>query len=157
MRIGLLSDTHIPEVADKLPAQLKDIFRDVDLTLHAGDIYVVSVLDELERLAPVLAAEGDDDYPEVINDKRVQKRHVLTFEGNTIWLIHEKPRDWQEQENPPDVIVFGHTHKDSVENIGDVLLVNPGSLTFPNYRHRLGTVAILTVSSGRPEVHHVQL
>ncbi len=61
MLIGLTSDTHIPDHAKELPSQLKEAFRGFDLILHAGDIYVVSVLGELERLAPVLAAEGDDD------------------------------------------------------------------------------------------------
>ncbi len=157
MRIGLLSDTHIPEAATELPAQIKEIFRDVDLIMHAGDIYIVSVLDELERLAPVLAAKGDDDYLEVINDRRVEKKHILTVEGTTIWLVHEKPWAWDQDEKPPDVIVFGHTHRDTVENNEGTLLVNPGSLTFPNYRHRLGTVAILTVNSGKTEVSIVQL
>ena len=61
MRIGLISDTHIPDHADELPEQLKDAFRGVELILHAGDIYTIPVLDELEIIAPVLAAEGDDD------------------------------------------------------------------------------------------------
>jgi len=62
IRIGLVSDTHIPKSTHVLPPQVKEAFKDVDLIFHAGDIYVVSVLDELEHLAPVLAAEGDDDY-----------------------------------------------------------------------------------------------
>jgi len=157
MYIGLLSDTHIPTVAVELPAQIKESFRNVDLILHAGDIYNVSVLDELERLAPVLAAEGDDDYIEVIKDKRVKKKHVLTVESIIIWLMHEKPQSWGQDGKPPDVIVFGHTHRDTVESNGGVLLVNPGSPTFPNYKYRLGSVALLTIDSGKAEVSIVQL
>ncbi len=157
VRIGLLSDTHIPEAASELPPQIRKVFRDVDLILHAGDIYTVSVLDELERLAPVIAAEGDDDYHEVINDKRVEKKHILTVEGTIIWLMHERPMFWHQHDRPPDVIVFGHTHRDRVENNEGTLLVNPGSPTFPNYRHKLGTVALLTVNSGKTEVSIEQL
>ena len=51
MRIGLVSDTHIPEVAPAIPGQIAQAFRVVDLILHAGDIYVSSVLDELEYIA----------------------------------------------------------------------------------------------------------
>ena len=50
MRIGLISDTHIPENAEILPAQVREAFRNVDLILHAGDIYVVSVLDEVAAI-----------------------------------------------------------------------------------------------------------
>ncbi len=56
MRIGLLSDTHIPEVAGALPYQIAKAFKGADLILHAGDIYTTSVLDNLEHIAPVLAA-----------------------------------------------------------------------------------------------------
>ena len=163
VRIGLIADTHIPEAATELPAQIREIFRDVDLILHAGDVYITSVLDELERIAPVLAAEGDDDYIEVMRDKRVKRKQILNIEGVTIWLIHDKwlmhknPDSWHQDENPPNVIIFGHTHKATVENNGGVLLVNPGSATFPRYRHRLGTVGLLTVTSGKPEVSIVQL
>ncbi len=187
MLIGLISDTHIPMAAKALPPQIKDAFRNVDLILHAGDILCVSVLDELESLAPVLAAEGDDELLEVVNDKRVKWQHTLTAEGITIWVSHEKiwPWDihkrrveweqtltaegaarwlsykgewpWDEHQKPPDVFVFGHTHWASVENDGNVLLVSPGSPTFPRYKYELGTVGLLTVSSGKVKAEIVQL
>ena len=168
MLIGLISDTHIPEVTHNIPTQVKEIFKDVDLILHAGDVYIPSVLHELEHLAPVLAAKGDDDYPDTMNDKRVKENQVLTVEGVTIWLKHIlwwwpnepkkeiDPADPQ-YEKPPDVLVHGHTHRATIENRGGTLLINPGSATFPYYRHELGTVALLTVSSGKAEAQIIQL
>ncbi len=50
MLIGLIADTHIPRDAKALPPQVKDAFRSVDIILHAGDIYVSKVLDELEKI-----------------------------------------------------------------------------------------------------------
>lgn len=157
MRIGLISDTHIPDHAKALPTQIKEAFHNVDLILHAGDIYVVSVLDELECLAPILAAIGDDDYSEVYKDKRAKEKHIITVEGVTIWLTHVKPWSWPQHEKVPDVVVFGHTHRTTNEKQGDTLMVNPGSPTFPNYRHELGTVALLAVNSGKAEVDIVPL
>lgn len=158
MRIGLISDTHIPDHAKELPEQLQDVFRGVDLILHAGDIYDASVLDELECLAPVLAAEGDDDPFPTRNDRRVKGKHILNVEGVTIWLVHDIPWSWsQNSDEVPDVIVFGHTHSASMQTKGDVLLVNPGSPTFPHYEVKLGTVALLSVSSGKVEANIVQL
>ncbi len=130
MLIGLISDTHIPDHVKELPAQLKEAFRGVDLILHAGDIYIISVLDELERLAPVLAALGDDDLRSMTSDRRVESRHILNLDGVTIWLIHEiiwfpPPFDPKAR---PDVIVLGHTHQASLENHEDILRVNPGSV-----------------------------
>ena len=159
MRIGLISDTHIPDHAKELPDQLKEVFRGVDLILHAGDIYITSVLDELERLAPVLAAEGDDDPYYTTSDRRVKRKHILSIEGVTIWLIHERPWPWTpDSKEAPDVIIFGHTHNSMLGSLNeDILLVNPGSPTFPRYKQELGTVALLTINSGKAEANIVQL
>ena len=91
MRIGLVSDTHIWQAEEALPPELIETFRGVDLILHAGDIFSLHVLDELERIAPVLAARGDDDYAYSTKDKRVKDLHILKLEGLTLWLVHEKP------------------------------------------------------------------
>jgi len=172
-RIGLLSDTHIPVDAKVLPGQIKEIFRGVDLILHAGDVYIVSVLDELERIAPVLVARGDDDDSDLTNDRRVRDDHTFTVEGVTISLVHSGPGygPWLAFPYPKEdpglaspryqkvsgILVFGHTHMAKVENRGDFLLVNPGSPTFPHYVHRLGTVALLSVNSGEVEARIIQL
>lgn len=138
MRIGLLSDTHIPEVAQAVPLEVLQAFRGVDLILHAGDIYIPRVLDELQDIAPVLAAEGDDDYGDTLRDERVKRKHVLKLKGHTLWLIHErcyfntftsqqstKPA-LQDKDDGPDIVVFGHEHRVIVQHSGDVLYVNTG-------------------------------
>ncbi len=175
MLIGLLSDTHIAWPEQTLPEQIKDTFRGVDLILHAGDIWIPWVLDELESVAPVVAARGDDDLDtDIGDDSRIAKRQVISVEGLTIWGVHIKPRysllnpggqpysslfnrQAPEPEDPPDVVVFGHTHFAEIENYKGVLLVNPGSPTLPNYIPKLGTVGLLTVKSGQAEARLVQL
>jgi putative phosphoesterase len=168
MLIGLLSDTHIRVPGtrsnlgqlwgDTLPLQISEAFRGVDLILHAGDIYTLPVLEELEKVAPVLAAEGDDDPFEIVNDKRVKSKHILNIEGITIGLAHQfEAWDLGKQEDLPDVIVFGHLHKPSLERRNGVLWVNPGSPTFPNYRYELGTIALLTVNNGKAEAQIIKL
>ena len=164
MLIGLISDTHIPEIAKKLPTQVKDAFKGVDLILHAGDIFVDSVLEELAIIAPVLAARGDDDYP--IRDKRMDEVQNLTLDGLNIYVIHSSQyfaRDLIQHpekhnlEKAPDVVVFGHTHRDIVQTVDKSLLVNPGSATFPYYQLRPGTVALLTIKAGKAEARIVPL
>jgi len=169
MRIGLLSDTHIPEAEEVLPPEVMEAFRGVDLILHAGDIYLPSVLDDLERIAPVLAASGDDDFGDTLTDERVRERHVLEFEGRTLWLVHMRPYylmspQWQSRislrqdtDGIPSIVVFGHEHKANVWHDGGVLFINSGSPTFHNYLRGLGSVAILDINSGEADVRIVQL
>jgi putative phosphoesterase len=181
MRIGLISDTHIPYDARALPPQLKQVFGGVDLILHAGDIYLPSVLDELEKIAPVLAARGDDDKAMV--NGRVKEKHVLNLEGFSLWLIHVFPyftcslhpllyylssaclgqelgeafREIVECEDVPDILVFGDTHRALLHRVQGSLFINPGSATFPGYNRVPGTVAVLTICPGKAEADIIQL
>ncbi len=174
MRIGLISDTHIPTVAETLPVGVFEAFRGVDLIMHAGDIYAVSVLDDLENLAPVIAARGDDDYAATITDKRVKEKHSLELEGKTVWLMHEKPFApmtpsflpswWQSRVDPeqnklgkPDIIVFGHEHRTFMQRVDEVLFVSPGSPTFLNYERGPGTLGILELNESPPVFQIIKL
>ena len=159
MLVGLLSDTHIAFPSQPLPPQVLEAFQGVDLILHMGDVWIPSVLDTLESVAPVLAARGDDDMDEDFGeDSRMKRTQVLEIEGITLWATHIKPRYGlivpQEQSNtysalfsqkpvadpvdPPDVVAFGHTHFAEIEEYKGVLLVNPGSPTMPSYIPKLG-------------------
>jgi putative phosphoesterase len=164
MLIGLIADTHIPDHAKELPAQLKEVFKGVDRIFHAGDIYSLSVLNELEAISPVLAARGDDDMSNTASDNRVKSKHVMGIDGVTVWLMHERPKkmprvskeiSWLD--DPPDVIVYGHTHQSLIEEYEGVLYVNPGSPTFPGYKLEPGTVGLLSIDNGKVEAEIVQL
>jgi len=171
--IGLLSDTHIAFPDETIPHQIKDAFRGVDLILHAGDIWIPSVLDELGSVAQVMSAWGDDDMEaDLGGDSRMMTGTSLSLDGITLWLMHVKPRygllnprektyspgsNNEDPPEPPDVVVFGHTHYATIERYQGILLVNPGSATVPNYVPKLGTVALLTIDSGEVDARLVQL
>lgn len=167
MRIGLISDTHIPEACEHLPARVFEVFRGIDLVMHAGDVYVNRVLDELAEIAPVIAAvgngdEGLDGHKHRLDpDDRVREAHLVEFEGVRIGLVHAIPTpDETSQEvferamerhfgGAVDVIVQGHSHVEGVVRYGATLVVNPGSATLPrNLVDIPGTVAILEVANG---------
>ena len=167
MRIGLISDTHIPEACEHLPARVFEVFRGIDLVMHAGDVYVNRVLDELAQIAPVIAALGNGDegldghQHRLTADDRVREAHLLELEGVRIGLVHAIPTpDETSQEvferamhrhfgGPVDVVVQGHSHIEGVVRFGATLVVNPGSATLPrNLTDIPGTVAILEVADG---------
>lgn len=158
MRIGLLSDTHVPE-APVLWSEIFDAFKGVDLILHAGDIMIPRVLDELEVIAPVLAAQGNHDL-HITTDRRVHPLHVLELEGHRVALLHffeplSAGRPWLERSLLnglwPDVVVYGDSHFERIDLVDGALCVNPGSATLPrNMSPRLGHIGILTLTRGKP-------
>ncbi|MFH0768258.1 MAG: metallophosphoesterase family protein [Chloroflexota bacterium] len=166
MRIGLIADTHIPRDAKMLPPHVKVAFNGVDLILHAGDIYVSDVLDELEAIAPVIAALGNGDR-ELPRDHRVEDSHTLNIDGLKVGLTHAFDlnvplrtfENAMEREfgGTVDVVVSGDTHIAVVERYKGVLLVNPGSPTLPNGLFELGTVGMLEIAEGKVSARIVRL
>jgi uncharacterized protein len=167
MRIGLISDTHIPEACDHLPTPVFAAFAGVDLVMHAGDVYVNRVLDELAQIAPVIAALGNGDEGldghrfKLDPDERVRVAHLLEVEGVRVGLAHALPTP-EETSNEVferamqrhfggivDVLVMGHSHLEGITRFGSTLVVNPGSATLPrNLVDVPGTVAILEIAVG---------
>jgi putative phosphoesterase len=181
VRIGLISDTHIPVARDRLWPQIYEAFQGVDLIMHAGDLLTTEVIDWLEDVAPVMAVQGNGDYhgwersiaPE---DPRLSEAKMLTVDLRhgrklQVGLIH----DLQLPEVPPlrtldgqmrhyfgrrvNIIVRGSTHRAEIVSVKGVLIVNPGSPTFPDHQStRLGTVGFLDVDeSGRVSPEILQL
>ncbi len=176
MRIGLISDTHLPEARASLWPQISTAFDGVDLIFHAGDIHEFFVLDELERIAPVYAARGNGEdgsggRPVQPQDARVQYAWLLPIQGLKVGLTHyvpvpERPPDftlarWIERFFPderPDIIVSGDTHIERIATIDGVLCVNPGSPTYPhNYDTQLGTIGMLDINDGQAHAQILQL
>jgi len=90
LRIGLISDTHVPTTMEYPPSQILQAFDSVDMILHAGNIHVSGVLDWLEQAAPVKASGStDSDHPErhqnfsmeCAEDPRVAPLQILELEG----------------------------------------------------------------------------
>lgn len=172
MLIGLISDTHLARPEEKLPFQIETAFKGVELILHAGDIWVPSALDQLESIAPVMAAWGDDDMESDLgNDTRMLDERTVNIDGVTLWLMHEKPafgtivprenrifsRNMEPEREIPNVVIYGHTHKALIENHKGVLVINPGSPTWPNNFPSLGTVGLLSIDSGKMDARIIQL
>jgi putative phosphoesterase len=134
--VGLISDTHVPVRAEKIPTRVFKVFEEVDFIVHAGDLVKLWVVDELEQLAPVLVVYGNMDGPEVrgklprLNSFRIFDWRIgVTHDPRALFGIG-KMRELAAK-NDFDVLVYGHTHSASVKWDGDVLFVNPGSPTNP--------------------------
>ena len=120
MLVGIISDTHglmRPEAITAL--------HGCGLIIHAGDVGKPEVIDRLSAIAPVFAVRGNVDtqpwaakLPEtVIVEVGELKFHVL--------------HDIAEIAIDPAAagfaaVVFGHSHKPSIETRNGVLYINPG-------------------------------
>ncbi|MFW6264674.1 MAG: metallophosphoesterase family protein [Bacillota bacterium] len=133
MKIGVISDTHIPTKRKKIPEIVFDLFQDVDLIIHAGDIVEWEVLELLEKYAPVKAVVGNIDPPEL--KKKLPLFMELELKGYKFAITHGHSIRGHLMNKlsytfpEADVIIFGHTHKPCNEMINGQLHFNPGSPT----------------------------
>ena len=166
--LGVLADSHIPDRASKLNPRVCEIFRQaqVKAILHAGDVSVQRVLDELGQVAPVYAVRGNRD---IFYLRHLPLSIELNVEGVSIGMAHghgtfkrymidkiqrairgrlvERYIQRMLHTFPgADVIVFGHLHLPCNFRIEGKLLFNPGSTTFPWSRGDPATVGLLYLS-----------
>ncbi len=160
--IGLISDTHIPSRAKGIPKEVFTTFAAVDFIIHAGDLVQLSVIDELEQIAPVLAVSGNMDGPEVssilpqINSLKIFDRKIgVVHDPNTLMGMN-KMREIT-QENGFDVLVYGHTHNANIKWEGKTLYINPGSPTNPSSLLNKPSVALLKITKDEitPEIINI--
>ena len=154
MKIGIISDTHLPNKLFGAWDVILENLKDVDLILHAGDIQSASVLDSLENVAPVVAALGNNDLGPLEQDPRVKPTQVIEIEGWIIGIIHDlEPEDRPIEQlisnhfgTHLDIVISGHTHWEKLELRNGIIHINPGSPNLPhNYSHRLGIVGIIDI------------
>jgi uncharacterized protein len=131
-QIGVISDTHIPHFK-KLPESIWEHFARVELIIHAGDLSILSVLDELETLAPVVAVQGNIEYEEVVAKLPIKREVVRGYCRIGIVHIlgdsHNRERVARQEFPNARVVVFGHTHIPWNQEYNGLLLFNPGSAT----------------------------
>jgi len=154
MRIGILSDTHIPQRAGRLPPSLFEAFAGVDLILHAGDLVEERVLDELSAIAPVEAVAGNMDPYLLVT--RLGRHKLLQLPGGKLGLTHGDGASHSSTHRfalstfagqEVNCVIFGHTHQPFLLEEDGVLLFNPGSATNPRGESQ-PSCGIITLEDG---------
>jgi putative phosphoesterase len=153
MRVVAISDTHAPRRWKRCPPAVAEHLRDADLILHAGDVCVPSVLDELAAYAPVKVVLGNNDGPDVAAWGAPE---TLEFEldGLPTAMVHDSGsavrRTARMSRRFPgaELVVFGHSHIPMDETGDGVRIFNPGSPT-DRRRQPHGTIGLLDIEGGR--------
>ncbi len=128
--IGVISDTHIPHFKG-LPAAVWQYFAGVELIVHAGDLSVLSVIRELETIAPVVAVQGNVEEDEVRLKLPVKREivvgHCRIGITHILGEAHNRAKVARQEFPTARCVVFGHSHIPWNEEARGQLLFNPGS------------------------------
>lgn len=159
-RLVIIADTHVPQRARELPAELWDAVEAADVVIHAGDWVDVAVLDEIEeRSRRLVGVYGNNDGPDLRG--RLPEVASVNIAGVRMAVIHETgPAQGREERcaaqfPDQDVLVFGHSHIpwDTTTETG-LRLVNPGS---PTDRRRQPHCTYMTAVADGGRLRDVEL
>jgi uncharacterized protein len=156
--VAVVSDTHLPRGARRLPEACLERCRGADLIVHAGDVCALSALEELRSLGPpVYAVHGNADEPAL--RAALPEELVVETAAVSIGVLHDpgpaagRGRRLLARFPGCAAVVFGHTHLPLVERHEGIWLLNPGS---PTERRRgpFHSMLVLEADSGeiRPEL-----
>ena len=120
-QIGVISDTH-----GLLRPEATDALHGSELIIHAGDVGAQGILEALERIAPVVAVRGNVDTAPWATALRATE--VVEVAGRHLYVLHQiEHLDLDPSAAGFAAVIYGHSHKPSVEVRRGVLYLNPGS------------------------------
>ena len=154
MKILVVSDTHghtknLERVLEKV--------GDIDLFIHCGDLeggedYIRALVD-----VPCYMVAGNNDW---FSD--LQREMEISVDDYRIWITHGNnygasmgPERLLEEAaaRNVDVVMYGHTHRPLIEYQDNIVIVNPGSLSYPRQNGRKPSYLIMEIDRDH-EAHY---
>lgn len=160
LRVGVVADTHSKPNAAGLE-HLRALAPHA--IVHAGDIGDLSVLAQLESVAPTLAVRGNiDEHAAEIPDLRLIDLRDAEGCLTRLYLLHiavNGPRlraDVARRAHAEDasIVVCGHSHVPFVGRDRDLVVFNPGSLGPRRFQLPI-LFGMIEVSRAGIELRHV--
>jgi len=137
MLIAVVSDTHR---VIKYIDSAKELIKDADILIHLGDNIDDVELLERSFKGKVYAVAGNCDY-----STKYPKETIIEVNGRKIFFTHGDLYGvksslnniyYRGKELDVDIVLFGHTHEQIIEEAGGIILMNPGSISLPRFKGR---------------------
>lgn len=147
-KIGLISDTH-----GYLDPKIEKYFSECDEIWHAGDVGNHIVIDDLEKICPIIrGVYGNIDGQDI--RKTFPKNLRFHCEEIDVWITHiggypdKYSIDIREEikKNPPNLFICGHSHilKVIYDKKLSLLHINPGAAGKSGF-HQKKTIIRFTI------------
>ena len=149
MKILLVSDTHGRD--KNLVEALK--LEKPDFLCHMGDVEGSEDYIRETANCPLAMVAGNNDFWTALNPE-------VTFElhGFRIFMTHGHyyyPHAGMDRliyagkEKGADIVLFGHTHQPTLDIEKDIIVANPGSLSYPRQHGRRPSYMVLELEKGK--------
>ena len=119
--VGVISDTH-----GLLRPEALDALRGSDMIIHAGDVGKPEVIARLGEVAPLHVVCGNVDQESWA--AALPMTELVEVGDHRFFVLHDIAQlDVDPVAASFAAVVFGHSHRPSIETRNGVLFLNPGS------------------------------
>lgn len=154
MRILIVSDTHRKHTNLE---QVLEWVKPLDLLIHLGD--AEGAEDYIEAIAecPVEIVAGNNDFFSSLareEELQIGKYKVFLTHGHYYYVSVGMERLYEEASaREADIVMFGHTHRPCIEYREDVVLLNPGSISYPRQEGKRPSYIMMEIDK-QGEAHY---
>lgn len=144
MRILIVSDTH---GRDKNLEYVLEKCGKIDGLIHAGDVQHSADYIRVIAGCPVYMVAGNNDFFADLPDEvtfTLGKLNCLLTHGHMYCVNagYETIRR-EGRARGVDIVIFGHTHRPLIEMEKDLMVINPGSISYPRQDGKKCTYVIM--------------
>lgn len=146
MRILIVSDTHRKH--ENLEKALKNVGK-LDLFIHLGDVeggedYIETIVD-----CPVEIIAGNNDFFSDLEKEKeiyIGSERVLLTHGNYYYVsVGTENLRMDAVARGMDIVMFGHTHRPYLDITDEIVVLNPGSISYPRQIGKLPSYIIMEI------------
>lgn len=146
MKVLIVSDSHrhnknIEKVLEKV--------KPIDMMIHCGD--AEGAEDYLREIAecPLFIVSGNNDFFSQLNREMIfdiDKYKVFLTHGHYYYVSMgiEKLVEEAKQRNV-DIVMYGHTHRPVIDIRDDIVVLNPGSISYPRQDGKVPTYIVMEI------------
>ncbi len=153
MKILIISDTHGNH--DNLDIVLEQE-KPLDLLIHLGDAQGKEDYIEVVAECSMEVVAGNNDFYSNLpreQELKIGKYKAFLTHGHHYYVNAGTDRIKKEGINRmADIVMFGHTHKPVLEKEGTMVVLNPGSISYPRQEERCPSYIIMELDENE-EAH----
>lgn len=146
MKVLIVSDTHRKN--DNYIRVLERV-TPVDMVIHCGDIEGSEYLIAESAGCPVQMVTGNNDFfSDLPREKEfmIGRYKVWVTHGHNYYVSMSNENIKHEARmRGVDIVMYGHTHRPVIDIEGDIIAINPGSLTYPRQEGRRPSYIIMDI------------
>lgn len=146
MRILIVSDTHRRHEYLKWTLGVE---RPIDRMIHLGDVEGYEI--EIAKMAgcPVNFVAGNNDFFSLLpreEEIMLGRYRALLTHGHYYYVnVSAESIKREAYGRRCDIVMYGHTHRPLIDQSGDVIALNPGSISYPRQEGRRPSYIIMDV------------